>query len=102
MRTNLELDPAVFGDDRVVDCLHRALARPQIPSESGDRPAGVGTTRFIVNVREVHIQPVAIEALNSADAINQVRQGAGDYDKYPGEYSHTLNTDTWTVEEAAT
>ena len=100
LRTNLELDPAVFGDDLLVSCLRHALARPPVPCLAGNRSAAVA--RFIVNVREVHIQPVAIDALNSQDAINQVRQGAGDYDKYPCEYSHTLNPDTWTVDTTAT
>ena len=86
LRSNLELDPAVFGDDLLVDCLRRALALNQ----------------FIVNVREVHVQPVAVIALNREDAIKRVEQGAGDYDKYPGEYSHTLNPQTWTVEEPTT
>ncbi|MGA2496819.1 MAG: hypothetical protein ABSH20_03715 [Tepidisphaeraceae bacterium] len=102
LRSNLELDPAVFGDDLLVGCLRHTLARPQIPCESGDRAVGAGTTRFIVNVREVHVQPVAVDARSPQDAIDRVRQGAGDYDQYPGEYSHTLNTDTWTVEKAAT
>ncbi|MFI5379023.1 MAG: hypothetical protein ACHRHE_06995 [Tepidisphaerales bacterium] len=101
LRSNLELDPAVFGDDLVVDCLRRSLVAPHVPGESGDRPADAGLTRFIVNVREVHIQPVAVDAQSPEDAINRVKRGDGDYDKYPIEYSHTLGTDTWTVDPVA-
>lgn len=53
---------------------------------------------FIVNLREVHIQPVKIKAKNEQDAIKKVKQGQGDYLEGMLEYSHTLDSDTWTIE----
>lgn len=52
---------------------------------------------FMVCVREVHIAYTKVEAINEEKAIEAVRSGEGDIDPYL-EYSHTLDTDTWTVE----
>ena len=54
-------------------------------------------TKFIVYMIEVHVQDVLIEADSKEDAIKKVQKGEGDYAFF--EYSHTLEPDTWTVEE---
>ena len=54
-------------------------------------------TKFIVYMGEVHVQDVLIEADSKEDAIKKVQKGEGDYAFF--EYSHTLEPDTWTVEE---
>lgn len=53
---------------------------------------------FIVLVKEVHIQPVKIKAMNKNDAIRRVNEDAGEYLEEGIEYSHTLDTETWTVQ----
>jgi hypothetical protein len=55
---------------------------------------------FIVFVREVHIQPVTIEADTPEDAIQRVADGQGHADYDMLEYSHTLDPETWTVVRA--
>jgi hypothetical protein len=52
---------------------------------------------YIVSVREVHIQEVLIEADSPEQAIEKVVKGEGE--NLDGEYSHTLDSDLWTVEE---
>ena len=54
---------------------------------------------YIVNVREVHIQPVEVEASSEEEAIQEVKDGEGEYMDDLLKYSHTLNSDTWTVEK---
>jgi hypothetical protein len=54
---------------------------------------------YIVNVREVHIQPVLIEASSKEDAISRVANGEGEIIDNALEYSCTLNPDKWTIEE---
>lgn len=54
---------------------------------------------FIVNVREVYIQPYKVEAETNEEAIRIVADGGGDLMEDCLEYSHTLDPDTWTVEE---
>ena len=54
---------------------------------------------FIVNVREVHIQMVRIGAKDKEEAKEKVVAGEGDYLDDTLEYSHTLDSDYWTVEE---
>ena len=54
---------------------------------------------FIVEVREVHIQPVGIRADTPEKAKEKVADGEGDYDYSSLEYSHTLDPETWTVTE---
>jgi hypothetical protein len=55
--------------------------------------------KYIVLVREVHIQPVAVEADNKADAIWRVEKGEGAYCYDRIAYSYTLDSKNWTVEE---
>ena len=56
--------------------------------------------KFIVSVREVHVQGYAIEAKNKDDAISRIaHEGEGDILEDRFEYSHTLDPETWTVEE---
>jgi hypothetical protein len=55
--------------------------------------------KFRVLVREVHIQPTIIEADSKEEALKKVFDGEGELDTQGFEYSHTLDTDTWTVEE---
>ena len=55
--------------------------------------------KYIVGMREIHIQNVEIEAESPEEAIERVADGEGDFVDNSLEYSHTLNTDTWTVKE---
>tara|TARA_R100000951_G_C2581314_1_gene162027 strand:- start:540 stop:743 length:204 start_codon:yes stop_codon:yes gene_type:complete len=57
--------------------------------------------KYTVLVREVHISHIAVEAESEAAALEQVNafgSDAGEGEIYC-EYSHTLDTDTWTVEK---
>jgi hypothetical protein len=54
---------------------------------------------FIVSVREVHIQPYFVEAEDEKDAIKKVEDGEGEIVDADFEYSHSLDSNTWTVEE---
>lgn len=54
---------------------------------------------YIVTMREVHTQGVEIEAESEEEAIERVTGGEGEYLPYLFEYSHTLDTDNWTIEE---
>lgn len=56
--------------------------------------------KYTVNVREVHIQPTSIMASSPEDAIKRVADGEGEIIDNALEYSHTLDRDKWTVEEA--
>jgi len=53
---------------------------------------------YYVLVREVWAQPVTVEADSPQEAIRKVQKGDGEYAK-SAEYCHTLNPETWTVEE---
>lgn len=55
--------------------------------------------KFIVSVREVHVQPYEVEAQDKEAAIKVVRDGGGEIDDGAFEYSHTLHPEFWTVEE---
>ena len=55
--------------------------------------------KFIVEVREVWIQPVEMEAESEEKAIERVREGEGKSIEDGFEYSHTLSVDKWTVHE---
>jgi hypothetical protein len=52
---------------------------------------------FVVEQREVHIQGVLIEAKDEAEAIERVSRAEGEYLDATFEYSHMLDTDTWTI-----
>jgi hypothetical protein len=55
--------------------------------------------KFIVSVREVWIQPVAVEAKDKGEAIALVSEGDGDYLEDQLEYSDTRDPIEWTVNE---
>jgi len=54
--------------------------------------------KYTVLRREVHISHQEIEADSVEDAINRVVDGEGDEVYF--EYSHTLDSDIWSVEDA--
>ena len=54
---------------------------------------------FEVKVREVHVQPYSIEAKTKEEAIAIVQAGGGEIIEGGFEYSHTLDSENWTVEE---
>lgn len=57
--------------------------------------------KYNVNIREIHVSIVEVEAKNPADAIEKAKAAIEDgVDDLFTEYSHTLDEDTWTVEEA--
>ena len=53
---------------------------------------------FIVSVREVHVQGYKVIADDEESAKDIVRLGGGDLLEERFEYSHTLDSETWTVE----
>ena len=52
---------------------------------------------FIVVVKEVWIQPVSVEAKSAQEAIRKVEDGEGTSLEDQFEYSHTLDSETWSV-----
>ena len=54
---------------------------------------------FIVSVKEVHTQGYRVEAENKEQAKKLVDDLQGDLIEDRFEYSHTLDLETWTVEE---
>jgi hypothetical protein len=54
--------------------------------------------KFIVSVREVHVQGYGVEAKDEEHAKELVRKGCGELVEDHFEYSHTLDSETWTVE----
>lgn len=55
--------------------------------------------KFIVMVREVHVQMVEVEASSEIDAIERVNNQEGTDVPNGQEFSHRLNPTTWTVEK---
>jgi hypothetical protein len=55
-------------------------------------------SKFVVFVREVHVQGYGVDANDEKDAIEKVRHGCGELLESHFEYSHTLDSETWTVE----
>jgi hypothetical protein len=55
-------------------------------------------TTYYVHKREVHVSTVRVEAASEAEAIEKAKGDDGE--EVMCEYSHTLDSDTWTVEEA--
>lgn len=51
--------------------------------------------KFHVLVREVHVSTMLIEADTAQEALDTASEG----DELDCEYSHTLDTDTWSVED---
>jgi hypothetical protein len=54
--------------------------------------------KYDVQVREVHIQHMIVEAGSPEEAVNTVRDGDGIQSDM--EYSHTLEPATWAVESS--
>jgi hypothetical protein len=52
---------------------------------------------YYVLVREVHVSYRKVEASSPEEAKNKVCDGEGD--EVQLEYSHTLDSDKWTIEE---
>jgi hypothetical protein len=55
--------------------------------------------KFTVCVREVWIQMTEVDAPDKETAIKKVESGEGEQLDAGLEYSHTLSSDTWTVDE---
>jgi len=55
--------------------------------------------RYLVTVREVHTQMVQVDAVDPDAAKAVVRSGGGEYLDNTLEYSHTMDCDTWTIEQ---
>lgn len=56
------------------------------------------TKTFIVGVREVHIQPIEVEAEDYKDAVRKIEDGQGKVLEDELRYSHTLENEYWTNE----
>jgi hypothetical protein len=56
---------------------------------------------YVVRVQEVHIQKRHVKARTEAEAIKKIADGYGCITEQDGdvEYSHTLDTHTWSVGE---
>ena len=54
---------------------------------------------YVVSVREVHVQQIEVQAKSEGDAIEKVAHGEGTPLDDTLEFSHTLDTATWTVEQ---
>ena len=54
---------------------------------------------YLVNVREVHVQPVLVKANSMEEALAMVDTASENYCDYPLEYSHLMDKQFWTVEE---
>lgn len=67
----------------------------RVASRNGNARNKMKTYR--VNVREVWIQPIEIEAKTKKRAIEKVEEGEGICLDSMLEYSYTLETDTWDV-----
>jgi hypothetical protein len=53
---------------------------------------------YLVGVREVHVSYMEVKANTPTDAFDMIRNGEGD--EVSMDYSHTLDPETWTVEES--
>lgn len=53
--------------------------------------------KYLVEVREVHVSTIEVDASTQAEAVERVANGEGE--EILCEYSHTLDKDLWTVEE---
>ena len=54
---------------------------------------------FHVLIREVHVSCRLVEASSPEEAIALAKEGNHDLEELFLEYSHTLDADSWTVEE---
>jgi len=57
---------------------------------------------YYVRVREVHIQPYMVEADSEEKATQKIRDGEGEMYDAGFEFSHTLDSSLWGVEEMST
>lgn len=55
--------------------------------------------KYIVGVREVHVQYVSVEADSIEEAIAKAEDGCEGDETLQLEYSHTMDSDSWSVEE---
>ena len=55
--------------------------------------------KFIVMVREVHVQMIEGEADSDTDAVSRVSRGEGSAIDNTLEFSHRLTPEHWTVEK---
>lgn len=56
------------------------------------------TKTFIIGVREVHVQPVKVEARDYKEAVRKIENGEGVCLEDRFSYSHTLDSEYWTDE----
>lgn len=56
--------------------------------------------KYDVGVMEVHVQTIQVEAESEEAAIDLVRAGRENGVEIMLEYSHTMDSGTWTAEEA--
>lgn len=56
-------------------------------------------SKFVVFMREVYVQGYEVDANDEKEAIEKVRDGDGELLEDHFEYSHTLDSETWTVEK---
>lgn len=54
--------------------------------------------KYTVLVREVHVSHMVVEADSPKEAIKKIKDGDGD--EALCEYSHTLDSETWSVDDA--
>jgi len=54
--------------------------------------------KYLVGIREVHVNTVEVLAESEEEAKMKCRDG--EFDEIELEYSHTLDPDLWTVEES--
>jgi len=77
----------------MVHCAERALA---LDGKAVDLTA---IFKYRVDVREVHIQGIEVEAESEEAAIRAVQAGEGTFIDDALEYSHALDSETWTVDK---
>lgn len=65
-----------------------------LPNRHGDMSKPT-KQKFLVLVHEVHVSTIEVEAESIEEAINNASSG----EELICEYSHTLHTDTWSVED---
>jgi hypothetical protein len=56
--------------------------------------------KFIVTKKEIWDQPVIVEAATEKEALEKVWKGEGETMEESFEYSHTMDSASWSTEEA--
>lgn len=56
--------------------------------------------RYNVGIREVHVSTVVVVAKDEEEALKKAGTGDFEFDQIDLEYSHNLDPDVWSVEEA--